>query len=133
MCQVGDIIVVKNYKSQGRVVKQHSFVVLNTEHGQIQGMDYDLVCNVMSSFKDEEQKAKKLSFPGNFPYEATDERVKNGHGLEGYIKAEQFYFFDRVKTDFYVIGNVSPALFAALTEFIKALSVEIEYITDNLE
>ncbi len=52
-CQVGDIIVVNEYKSQGRTLKQHSFVVINTDGGQIQGLDYDVVCNVMSSFHSE--------------------------------------------------------------------------------
>ena len=55
MCKVGDIIVVRNYLSQGQTIKRHSFVVLSTEHGEIQGMDFDLVCNVMSSFRSEEQ------------------------------------------------------------------------------
>lgn len=34
--------------------------------------------------------------------------MKKGHGKEGYIKAEQFYYFDSSKTDFYVLGNVDP-------------------------
>lgn len=45
MCKVGDIIVVKNYRSHGTVINRHSFVVLSTEKGQIQGLDFDLVCN----------------------------------------------------------------------------------------
>lgn len=46
MCRVGDIIVVKKYISQGKNVNKHSFIVLNAEHGQIQGLEYNLVCNV---------------------------------------------------------------------------------------
>jgi len=41
MCKVGDIIVVRNYLSQGQTIKRHSFVVLSTEHGEIQGMDME--------------------------------------------------------------------------------------------
>lgn len=132
MCKVGDIIVVKNYVSQGREISKHSFVVLSTEKGEIQGLDYDLVCNVMSSFHSEEQRKKKLKYPGNFEYSSDSENIKNGHGKDGYIKAEQFYYFDRSKTDFYVLGNVTPELFQALIEFINQLT-DIEVIIDNLD
>ena len=131
MCKVGDIIVVKNYKSHGAVINRHSFVVLSTEHGQIQGLDFDLVCNVMSSFHSEEHKKQKLKYPGNFPYSAEHEKIGKGHGKEGYIKAEQFYYFDRNKTDFYVLGNVTPELFNELLAYIQTLG-EIENIVDNL-
>lgn len=131
MCKVGDIIVVRNYKSHGKTINRHSFVVLSTENGQIQGLDYDLVCNVMSSFHSEEHRIKKLNYPGNFEYSADQEQMKNGHGKAGYIKAEQFYYFDRSKTDFYVLGNVTPSLFNSLLEFIDSLET-IEIITDNL-
>lgn len=131
MCKVGDIIVVKNYVSQGRTLSRHSFVVLSTEKGEIQGLDYDLVCNVMSSFHSEDQRRKKLSYPGNFEYPASEENINNRHGKDGYIKAEQFYYFDRSKTDFYVLGNVTPELFNALIEFINQLS-DIEIVIDNL-
>lgn len=131
MCKVGDIIVVRNYKSHGSTIGKHSFVVLSTEEGQIQGMDFDMVCNVMSSFHSEEHKRKKLGYPGNFEYSAEQENIQNGHGKDGFIKAEQFYYFDRSKTDFYVLGNIEPELFNALIEFIKELD-EIEQIVDNL-
>lgn len=131
MCKVGDIIVVRNYKSQGENIKRHSFVVLSTEDGQIQGLDYDMVCNVMSSFHSEEHRKKKLGYPGNFEYTAEQENIQNGHGKSGFIKAEQFYYFDRSKTDFYVLGNVEPELFNELLEFINSLT-EIEHIIDNL-
>lgn len=131
MCKVGDIIVINNYKSQGMDITRHSFVVLSTDHGKIQGLDYDLVCNVMSSFRNEEQRRKKMGYPGNFEYSADQENVYNGHGKAGYIKAEQFYYFDRASTDFYVIGNVVPELFNALIAFINGLP-EIEHIIDNL-
>lgn len=131
MCKVGDIIVVRNYVSQGKTLGKHSFVVLSTEKGEIQGLDYDLVCNVMSSFHSEEQRRKKLNYPGNFEYPASAENIKNGHGKDGYIKAEQFYYFDSSKTDFYVLGNVTPELFNALIEFINQLT-DIEVVVDNL-
>lgn len=132
MCKVGDIIVVKNYISQGRALNRHSFVILNADRGEIQGLDYDLVCNVMSSFHSEAERKKKLSYPGNFEYPANGENIKNGNEKEGYIKAEQFYYFDSSKTDFYVLGTVTPELFEALIEFISQLT-DVEIILDNLK
>jgi len=131
MCKVGDIIVVKNYKSQGEMVARHSFVVLSTEEGKIKGLDFDMVCNVMSSFHSEEHREKKMGYPGNFEYSSEQEYIRNGHGKDGFIKAEQFYYFDRSKTDFYVIGNVTPELFNALVVFIGSLE-KIENVIDNL-
>lgn len=72
MCKVGDIIVVENYKSGGKDIGKHSFVVISDEGGEIQGLDYDLICNVMSSFKDERQKTRKLKYEGNFPITHND-------------------------------------------------------------
>lgn len=130
-CRVGDIIVVKNYISQGKRIKSHSFVVLSTEHGKISSLDYDLVCNVMSSFHSEEHKKRKLSYPGNFEYSSEEENIENGHGKSGFIKAEQFYYFDSEKLDYYVIGNVTPNLYNALLNFISKLD-DIEHVIDNL-
>lgn len=131
MCKIGDIIVVSDYVSNGVKLSRHSFVVLSTDKGQIQGLDYDLVCNVISSFHSEEQKARKLSYPGNFGYDASQENIKNGHGKSGYIKAEQFYYFDSAKTNFYVIGSVTEELFNSLLAFIQGLE-SIDHIIDNL-
>lgn len=50
MCNVGDIIVVNGYNDNGKTIGRHSFVVLNDDAGKIQGLDYDIICNVMSSY-----------------------------------------------------------------------------------
>lgn len=131
MCKVGDIILVKKYKSQGADISRHSFVVLKDDGGQIQGLPYDLVCNVMSSFHSEEHRKRKLKYPGNVEYASSDENVKGGHGKPGYIKADQFYYFDKSKIDYIVIGNVSIELFLQLLDVIKGLD-SIEEIIDNL-
>ena len=75
---------------------------------------------------------RKRGYPGNFEYSAEKENITNGQGKYGYIKAEQFYYFDSSKTEFYVIGSVAPELFNALIEFIKTLT-DIEIIIDNLK
>lgn len=130
-CRIGDIIVVKNYVSHGVKLSQHSFVVLDTENGQIQGLDYDLVCHVMSSFHSEEHRTKKLTYEGNLEYSPSEQIVENGNNKRGFIKVDQIYYFNSNTIEYYVIGNIAPGLFNALLEFAKKLE-NIEHITDNL-
>lgn len=132
MCRVGDIIVVDNYIDDGKTLSRHSFIVLDDEAGQIKGLDYDIICNVISSFKDEEQKKRKLQYPGNFPIKAEDKNITNSKkNVDGYIKAEQFYYFSKEKTNYVVIGNLSIEVFNALIEFIQGIK-NIREVTCNL-
>jgi len=55
MCKIGDIIVIEKYIGEdGKMIHRHSFVVISDKEGYIEGLKYDLVTNVMSSFKNEE-------------------------------------------------------------------------------
>ena len=119
MCNVGDIIVIENFQHNGKKLGRHSFVVLSDDGGQIQGLDYDLICNIMSSFKDEKQKKKKLSFPGNFPIVPEDLETIEGNNKSGYIKAEQLYYFNKAKITFIVIGSLKEEIFNLLLQFIE--------------
>ena len=48
----------------------------------------------MSSFKNAKQNQWKLEYyPANFPIVFDDRFVKNNNGKEGYIKANQLYYF----------------------------------------
>lgn len=136
MCQIGDIIVVYRYKDGNKTLPTHSFVVLDDNNGQIQGIDFDFVGLVMSSFKDEEQKKRKLSYPGNFPITPDDQEIYDGNnGESGYIKAEQFYYFNKEKIPYKVIGKLDMEIFNLLIEFIQKLvddGVEFKQITENL-
>lgn len=137
MCKVRDIIIVKNYEHNGKAVNKHSFVVIDDEADQIQGLDYDFVANVMSSFKDEEQKLRKLSYPGNFPIGLNDRVTNPDNGKEAYIKTEQLYYFNKEKISFTVIGSLNEETYNKLIYFINNLIEEtdgeiIEEIVDNL-
>lgn len=136
MCKVGDIIVIKDCKTGTGSIGRHSFVVLETDKGEIEGLPFDLVCNIMSSLegKGEEYKQKKLSFPENMPYDPSEENVINGHGREGFIKAGVYFFFNRSDIEFTVIGNVQTELYLRLLDYIKHMNPEdIKYILDNLK
>lgn len=132
MCNIGDIIIINNYRDNGRSLNRHSFVVLDDEDGEIQGLSYDMVCNVMSSFKNEYQKNKKLSYPGNFPISSNDTQTNPDNGKEGYIKAEQLYYFKKEKIDFQVIGSMNKESLEKLIKFIEELQIDIKEIIDNL-
>ena len=134
MCKIGDIIVVKKCKRDNKDIGQHSFVVLSTTKGEIEGLSYDLVTNIMSSFdgKGDDYKNKKLSFPENIPFSANEEHVKNGNHKEGFIKAGVLFYFDRNKTDFFVIGNIEIDLYLRLLEYINNCG-DIDHVTDNLK
>lgn len=132
MCKAGDIICIDHYVDRGMDLSRHSFVVLSDVSGEIQGLAFDLVCNVMSSFKSEEQKQLKLGHPGNFPVTYEDEEIPSGNQKSGYIKSEQLYYFKKDKMEFTVIGSLTPETFQALTQYIVNLQISIENITDNL-
>ncbi|MEG2792942.1 MAG: type II toxin-antitoxin system PemK/MazF family toxin [Bacilli bacterium] len=128
---VKDIILIENYKSQNSSINKHSFIVLTDECGEIRGLPYDLICNVMSSFKSEEQKRKKLKYAGNFPITAQDTLVIYGNRKPGYIKADQLYYFKKSKISYRVIGKINDDVYKQLLEHIASLD-SFEDIIDNL-
>lgn len=136
MCKRGDIIVVRSYKSQGQTISRHSFVVLDDQNGEVCGLDFDFVCLVMSSFKDEAQRRRKLRYPGNFEITPQDENVWAGANTKSrYIKAEQFYYFKKENLDYRTIGSMSAESFDKLIDFIEQLAekgITIEQTLDNL-
>ncbi len=135
MCKVGDIIVVNKYQSAGMVVNKHSFVVLEDKEGIVKGLAFDFVALAMSSFKDEVQKERKMKYPGNFPIVAEDVDVPYGNRKSGYIKAEQFFYFNKSKIEYTVVGRIEPEIFNLLLDFINELvktGIHFDRITDNL-
>lgn len=135
MCKVGDIILIEHYTHEGKELGRHSFVVLSDNGGEIQGVAFDIVTLVMSSFKNDEQKKRKMSYPGNFPIVVDDVDIEAGNTRSGYIKADQFYYFSKNKTHFKVIGRINDDVFNLLIEYIEHLRDEgkaFESITDNL-
>lgn len=136
MCKIGDIIVVKKYiGDDGKIVdKQHSFVVIDDNHDKIQGIEYDLVANVMSSFRDEEHRAKKLKYKENVEITSNDIDNEKNNGKTGYIKADQLYYFDKNNIDYYIFAHVDDYLLDELIRIIIELRYEnkIKMNTKNL-
>lgn len=135
MCKPGDIIVVRNYISNDGVkLTRHSFVVLSNEKGNIKGMDFDLVASVMSSFKNAQHKQRKLSFIENFYITVDDYNDIQGNDKDGYIKAEQLYFFQKNQIDYIKIGKMNSDCFQKLLDLIQLLDKnnKLVYVINNL-
>lgn len=132
MCKIGDIILIERYKDREKALGRHSFVVIDDQNGEIQGLPYDMICNVFSSFKSEEQKKRKLGYPGNFPIANEDTNTKPDNGKSGYIKTDQLYFFNKSKIEYTVIGNIQPDILELVLEFIDTSDFAAEAIIDNL-
>jgi hypothetical protein len=133
MCKIGDIIFINEYLDNGKVISCHSFVVINDASGEIQGLDYDIICNVMSSFQNEEHKNKKLKYyPKNYPVTSDDVTIiDNGNDKEGYIKINQFYYFNKEKIDYKIIGYLDTDIFNEILKFIEEFDT-VRKITENL-
>lgn len=131
MCSNGDIILIDGFVHKNKHIGQHSFVIINDESGKIKGLEYDMIGNVMSSFKDEEHRDKKLNYPTNFRVKFDDVDVKNANYKEGYIKADQLYFFNRKSIDYTLIGKLKPDAFNSLIDLVNQIKPSV-FITDNL-
>lgn len=107
MCKIGDIVGVRNYIGQDGVkISFHYFIVVSDVKGQIYGFDFDKVCTVMSSFKNEEQREEKLSHEENIEINECEFDIPRGNKRNGFIKADQLFYFDKNKTNYFVVGQV---------------------------
>ena len=132
MCQIGDIIIINQYKDKDSIISKHSFIVIDDENGTIQGLPYDFVANVLSSFKNPKQKKRKLSYPGNFAITSNDTVTNPHNNKDGYIKADQLYYFAKDKISYRVIGQIKEDVFNDLIEFIENSDFQLLDIVDNL-
>gem|GEM_PF-2139891 len=73
-----------------------------------------------------------MKYPGNIEITHKDTIIPGGNSKDGYIKAEQFYYFDTEKLDYTVVGSMRPESFDLLLDFIKNLKVPLERIIENL-
>lgn len=137
MCKLGDIIVVKDYiRDDGKKINQHSFVVINDKPDFIEGLNYDFVANVMSSFKNEEQRIKKLRFEENLEIVSSD-IISNlpTNNKSGFIKADQLFYFDKKKANYYVFGTISEELLDELMILLISLNKKgkLKHNTSNIK
>lgn len=135
MCKIGDIIVIKNYISENnKIIGIHSFIVIDDNNGKIHGLSYDFVATVMSSFKDENHKNKKLQYQENL-------EIKNSHLInnklkkDSYVKTNKIFYFDKTNIEYYIFGKVSKKYLNQILNLVKLLSEEnkLVLVTNNLK
>lgn len=137
MCRIGDTILVQNATKNGSPIGKHSFIVYSVKDDEVQGLDFDIVAFIMSSFKSKSQKEWKLSFPGNFPIVPNDSIIidNKSNNRHGYVAIDQYFFFNKNKVDYKVIGQIKPEIFNLLVEYIEEMKkkgMPVKIIKDNL-
>lgn len=140
MCKIGDILLIFNAKNNKYSVGPHPFIVLDDNAGTVKGIySYDFVGLLVSSADTEEKKERLKKFEGNFPL-VTDDKIMNSNfrseNRDGYVKADQFFYFDKNKISYVHIGKVVQDAFDIIVEFIGELAskgVKFEQIVDKAE
>lgn len=135
MCKLGDIIIIKEFKDEdGTLASKHSFVVVDDELNFIQGLNYDFVSNMMCSFHDEEHKRHKLSIESNLGIDKNQIIGDKLNDKDGYIKADELYYFKKEKIEYKVIAHVKDEFLGILIKLILKLydKSKIEKVITNL-
>ena len=136
MCKIGDIILVYNPKRFNKPIGMHSFVVLDDNQGKIRSLDFDFIGLLMSSMDTDDKRNRLMKYDGNFPITPEEQLIEDGgNGKCACIKSEQFYFFNKDKIRYQVIGRLEEDIFNLLIEFIEELNdsgVEFQEIMGNL-
>ena len=136
MCKLGDIIVVNKYIAEnGQEIGRHSFIVIDDTPDTIKGLDYTHVTTVISSFKSEEQRLKKLKYEENLEVSEYEQNGKiKDFKKSSYVKADKFFYFNKDKLDYYVFGRISDDLLDELFKLILQLDKKdrIVQVTSNL-
>lgn len=133
MCKIGDIIAVPTYVGEDKnQVGTHYFVVVNDKNGEIEGLNFDVVGAVMSSFKSEGHKLKKLKYEENIEIKETDGSINNHDLKNGYIKADQLHYFKKNKTNYFVVGQVDGDVLIEILQRMQYLDTKGK-LKQNLE
>lgn len=138
MCKVGDIIEIQSYKHDPKVLHRHPFIIIDDTDGTITGLDYNLITVVMSSFKNKAQRQWKLSqYQSNMEIDISDKNITDPSykNKAGYVKTEQFYYFNKDKIKYKLVGSVTPQYLNELYDFIEGLEqkgISIDQVIDNL-
>lgn len=129
MCKVGDVLYIHEYiDDNGYKVNGHPFIVIDDENGRISGLDFNMVCVAISSFKDAEHRKEKLSYHGNKEI-TVDEGVKK----DGYIKCSVLHYISSIKTNYNYLFTIQDNEFInEILRLVNLLGARGD-ITDNIE
>lgn len=136
MCKFGDVVVINRFKNEnGDIISKHSFVVVDDNENYIKGIKYDFVASMMCSFHELNHKKKKLKYEENLLIKENLVSGKFINEKEGYLKADQLYYFDKSLIDYKVIARIDDELLDNLVELILFLHKKnkIKQIFVNLD
>lgn len=97
---------------------------MNDTNGKIEGLSFNIVATVMSSFKSDEQKNKKIRLEENLEIKESELNINEHNTKDGYIKADRLYYFDKNKIDYFVVGQVDGDVLIRLLEKIQYLDTK---------
>lgn len=62
---IGDIVLIKDFVSEDKLpMKPHPFVIIDNNQGLIEGMEFNLVANMLGSYHNTRHKNFKNKFAG---------------------------------------------------------------------
>ena len=125
MCKIGDILLIYNAKN-GQYVGKHPFIVLDDNAGKVRGVySYDFIGLLVWSANTEEKNESLRSFEVTFPISPDDkvmDNVDKTNRMNSFVKADQFFYFDKSKIKYIKIGSLVPDIFNLIIEFIQELA-----------
>lgn len=124
MCEVGDIIIVNKYKGDDNSeLSKHTFIIVDDNGGEIYGLPFDLVANVMSSIKDDNHKNKKLRHEENMLFRPSDyAKVCSAHNQkEAFVKADQLFYFRKAEISYIIFGKATQEILEELFNLLNIL------------
>lgn len=125
MCQIGDILLIYNSKSNGKFVGQHPFIVLDDRNDIVNGVyAYDFIGLIMTSANTPEKKERLSKIEGNFPISPDDKIMAEGKDKDNryaYAEVDQFFYFAKSKIKYLHIGRMDGEAFNLIIEFIQEL------------
>lgn len=137
MCKIGDILLIYNAKNR-KPIGMHPFIVLDDSNGTVSGVySYDFIGLLLSSANTDEKKERLRKIDGNFPISPEDkimDESKTEDNRYSYVKADQFFYFDKNKIRYIHIGTIEPDIYNLIIDFIEELSekgITIHQITDK--
>lgn len=128
MCKIGDLILIRNPKTQNKIIGQHTFIVMDDSGGIIRGMfEYDFIALVMTSYNesDETRHEKLKAYANNFHVskldKILDDEKYHSDNRAAYVRADMIFYFSKEKIKYKKIGMLSEEIYNLLVEFVEEL------------
>ena len=132
MCQVGDIILISEFKDlNGEEVGLHPFIIVDDQTDKIKSLEleFDLLGSMLGSFHDKSHKQEVLKKEENIQVAR-----KDGVAKDGYIKSDCLHYFRRKEIEHHVIGRIREDLFNLLLDHLEKYEEDgtLSYNLSNL-